>query len=89
MKTNKTLKVLKRTIKILKPPQKMKPSEWAEKHLILPDGAAAGQKLKLYSFQKEMLDIIDDDRYRKVVYKTSAQIANHFAKFSIILLDGY
>ncbi|MFG0800796.1 terminase gpA endonuclease subunit [Leclercia sp. GLN_9] len=75
MKTNKTLKVLKRTIKILKPPQKMRPSEWAEKHLILPDGAAAGQKLKLYSFQKEMLDIIDDIRYRKVVYKTSAQIA--------------
>jgi len=69
------MKVLKRAIKILKPPQKYKPSEWAEKHLVLPDGAAAGQKLKLYSFQKEMLDIIDDDRYRKVVYKTSAQIA--------------
>ena len=75
MKTSKIMKVLKRAIKILKPPQKYKPSEWAEKHLVLPDGAAAGQKLKLYSFQKEMLDIIDDDRYRKVVYKTSAQIA--------------
>ncbi|WP_391487821.1 phage terminase large subunit family protein [Leclercia tamurae] len=69
------MKVLKRTIKILKPPQKYKLSEWAEKHLVLPDGAAAGQKIKLYSFQKEMLDIIDDDRYCKVVYKTSAQIA--------------
>ena len=75
MNTNRTMKVLKRAIKILKPPQKYKPSEWAEKHLVLPDGAAAGQKLKLYSFQKEMLDIIESDQYRKVVYKTSAQIA--------------
>lgn len=60
---------------IIKPPQKLKPSEWAETHLVLPDGAAAGQKLKLYSFQKEMLDIIESDQYRKVIYKTSAQIA--------------
>lgn len=68
-------KLLKQTVRNLLPPVKYKPSEWAEKHLVLPDGNAAGQKIKLYSFQYEMLNIIEDDRYRKVVYKTSAQIA--------------
>jgi len=72
---NRTLTVLKNAVQIIKPPQKLKPSEWAEQNLVLPDGAAAGQKLKLYSFQREMLDIIESDQYRKVVYKTSAQIA--------------
>jgi len=73
-KMNKTIAVLKNAVPIIKPPKKLNPSEWAE-NLVLPDGAAAGQKLKLYSFQKEMLDIIESDQYRKVVYKTSAQIA--------------
>lgn len=67
--------VLKRTVRNLIPPIKYKPSEWAEKNLVLPDGAAAGQKIKLYSFQREMLDIIEDTRYKKIIYKTSAQIA--------------
>ena len=40
--------VLKRTVRNLIPPIKYKPSEWAEKNLVLPDGAAAGQKIKLY-----------------------------------------
>lgn len=69
------LTVLNRSVRHLIPPIKYKPSVWAEKHLVLPDGAAAGQKIKLYSFQREMLDVIEDNRYRKIVFKTSAQIA--------------
>ncbi|CQI92591.1 Bacteriophage tail assembly protein [Yersinia rohdei] len=57
------------------PPQKLKPSEFAEKYLVLPDGASAGQKIRLYAYQREMIDIIDNPQYRKVVYKTSSQVS--------------
>ncbi|HGF8953743.1 TPA: terminase gpA endonuclease subunit [Yersinia enterocolitica] len=72
---NKLQKVLQRSIKKILPPQKLKPSEFAEKYLVLPDGASAGQKIKLYAYQREMLDIIDNPQYRKVVYKTSSQVS--------------
>lgn len=72
MRTTNTL--LSQTRKI-NPPERLLPSEWAEQNVVLPDGRMAGQRIKLYPFQKEMLDIIDNSQYRKVVYKTSAQIA--------------
>ncbi|HEN3480690.1 TPA: phage terminase large subunit family protein [Yersinia enterocolitica] len=72
---NKLQKVLKRSIKKILPPQKLKPSEFAERYLVLPDGASAGQKIRLYAYQREMLDIIDNPQYRKVVYKTSSQVS--------------
>lgn len=73
--SNKIKRIINQSRNSILPPQKLLPSEFAETYLVLPDGASAGQKIRLYSFQREMLDIIDDPQYRKVVYKTSAQIA--------------
>lgn len=64
-------KILKR----IKPPEKLLPSTWCEQNLYLPDGRTAGQKIALYPFQREMLNVCEDPKYKKVVYKTSSQIA--------------
>ncbi len=56
------------------PPPVLNPSDWAEQNLILTDGPNAGQKMRLFSFQKQMLDAITEGK-KKIVFKTSAQVA--------------
>lgn len=52
----------------------MKPSEWCEENLTFPDGPMGGQRLTLFEFQKEPLDIITNQNYRKCVLQSSAQL---------------
>jgi len=52
----------------------MKPSEWCEENLTFPDGPMGGQRLSLFEFQKEPLDIITNQNYRKCVLQSSAQL---------------
>jgi len=52
----------------------MKPSEWCEENLTFPDGPMGGQRLSLFEFQKEPLDIITNQKIRKVVLQSSAQL---------------
>ena len=40
----------------LLPPARRRPSEWAESELRVPDGPRAGQRLRLFPFQREILD---------------------------------
>ena len=40
----------------LLPPVRRRPSEWAESELRVPDGPRAGQRLRLFPFQREILD---------------------------------
>lgn len=74
--TNKTKlqKILNRAIKKIHPPKKTNPSDWCEENLTFPDGPMGGQRLKLFEFQKEPLDIITNPRIRKVVMQSSAQL---------------
>lgn len=52
----------------------MKPSDWCEANLTFPDGPMGGQRLSLFEFQKEPLDIITNQKVRKVVLQSSAQL---------------
>lgn len=57
----------------IKPPPILSPSEWCEQNLTIVDGPQMGEKMRLFSFQKEMINAIQEGK-RKVVFKTSAQI---------------
>lgn len=52
----------------------MKPSDWCEANLTFPDGPMGGQRLSLFEFQREPLDIITNPKIRKVVLQSSAQL---------------
>jgi phage terminase large subunit GpA-like protein len=60
---------------IILPPSNILPSEWIQNNIRLPTGPSAGQPVTLFSFQKEMLDIINDPYITEIVYQTSSQIA--------------
>ena len=45
----------------LLPPARRLPSEWAESELRVPDGPRAGQRLRLFPFQREILDSLAAD----------------------------
>lgn len=66
--------IFKEARQFLVPPPILTAVEWSERNLIVIDGPMAGQKLKLFSFQKEMLNAIHEGK-KKIVYKTSAQIS--------------
>ncbi|MDP8728353.1 terminase gpA endonuclease subunit [Serratia marcescens] len=70
---NKLKKILAESHKFVVPPPVLTPSEWVEKHLKFPDGPEAGQPLKLFNFQKGMIDAINESK-KKIVFETSAQI---------------
>lgn len=58
----------------MRPPTILKASEWCETYLKVIDGPLAGQPLKLFSFQKEMIDAIHEEDKKAIVFKTSAQL---------------
>lgn len=74
MNKDKLTKILNRAVQKIRPPKKLKPSDWCEANLTFPDGPMAQQKLSLFQFQKEVLDIITDPSIRKVVMQSSAQL---------------
>lgn len=74
MNKDKLTKILNRAVQKILPPKKLKPSDWCEQNLTFPDGPMGGQRLTLFEFQKEPLDIITNPRIRKVVMQSSAQI---------------
>ncbi|WP_205955081.1 terminase gpA endonuclease subunit [Pantoea stewartii] len=73
MNNKKIQKLLKTSQRFMLPPPNYTPSEWVEHNLIWPDGPYAGQPMKLFSFQNEMIDVIKE-RKKKIVMMTSAQI---------------
>lgn len=67
----------------LRPPRKIKPSDWVEEHLYFPDGVAGGQKMKLFEFQKEPIDQCINPEVRKIVAVSSAQLLKTTVGMSI------
>lgn len=55
------------------PPPMLNCSEWCEQNLTIVDGPRAGEKMRLFSFQREMMDAIHEGK-KKIVFKTSAQV---------------
>lgn len=70
----KLKKILKNAAKYITPPPKLLPSEWCEANMVLVDGPQAGDKVKLLSFQKGMIDAPFLENKKKYVLMTSAQI---------------
>ncbi|BEN87061.1 terminase gpA endonuclease subunit [Serratia marcescens] len=70
---NKFLNVLRKSKQFITPPPILTPSKWVEENLIFPDGPLGGRKMKLFEFQKDMINSINEDK-RKIVFMTSAQI---------------
>lgn len=73
MNDKKLSLIIKNSKKFIQPPPDYTPSEWVEQYLRFPDGPYAGQSMKLFEFQKGMIDSIRE-RKRKIVFETSAQI---------------
>ncbi|ENG6105867.1 phage terminase large subunit family protein [Serratia liquefaciens] len=67
-------KIYKKTIKKILPPEKILPSKFAEQHLVFPDGRLAGQKLRLFEFQRQVLDTIIEPSVQRIVMMSSAQL---------------
>ena len=57
----------------LLPPVRRLPSEWAESELRVPDGPRAGQRLRLFPFQREILDSLAADDLIEVDVMGSSQ----------------
>lgn len=70
---DKLKNIFKKSAEFMTPPPVLKASDWCEQYLKIIDGPMMNQKMKLFSFQKEMIDAIHEGK-RKVVFKTSAQL---------------
>ena len=57
----------------LLPPARRRPSVWAESELRVPDGPRAGQRLRLFRFQREILDSLAADDVTEVDVMGSSQ----------------
>lgn len=69
----KLKKIIKASKTFIMPPADYTPSEWVEQNLIFPDGPYADQPMKLFEFQRGMIDAIKGKK-KKIVLMTSAQI---------------
>ncbi|WP_414618337.1 terminase gpA endonuclease subunit [Serratia liquefaciens] len=67
-------KIYKKTIKKVLPPEKILPSKFAEDYLVFPDGRLAGQKLRLFEFQRQVLDTIIEPGVQRICMMSSAQL---------------
>lgn len=56
----KLMRILRNAKTFIMPPPDYTPSEWVEHNLIFPDGPYSGQPMKLYEFQKEMIDVVKE-----------------------------
>lgn len=64
--------IFKKSAEFMTPPPVLPPSEWAEQNLIFVDGPMQGQKMKLFSFQKQIADSLLEGK-KKIVMKLPAQ----------------
>lgn len=55
------------------PPPILKASEWAEQNLVFVDGPLQGQKMRLFGFQKQIADSMNEIGKKKIVLMLSAQ----------------
>lgn len=71
-----TLATLKKVMATLRPPPKIKLSEWIEKEIHLPATVSPGApgRVRLYEFQKGIADAISDPLIRRVSVLKSARI---------------
>ncbi|MCU3648369.1 terminase [Enterobacter hormaechei] len=69
----KLKKIIKASKTFIMPPADYTPSEWVEQNLIFPDGPYADQPMRLFEFQRGMIDAIKGKK-KKIVLMTSAQI---------------
>ncbi len=84
----RTVKFISDLAKILKPKERIKVSEWAEKNMVLPAGSATSGKFSCDNapYQREIMDAITDPNVRDVTVMSSAQVG----KTTIILAGlGY
>ncbi|EKN4802471.1 phage terminase large subunit family protein [Yersinia enterocolitica] len=72
-KTKLTL-ILKKSLPTIQPPKNQKVSEFVENNLYFVDGQLAGQKQKLFAFQKEPMDSFNQRGVTKLVLQSSAQL---------------
>src|SRR5262245_28885348 len=60
---------------LLRPPPKVKNSEWAEKYFVLPEGSSAVPgRFRLWSYQRDIIDAIGDPDIERVTVQKSARI---------------
>lgn len=84
----KTVDLISGLAKVLKPKKRIKVSEWAEQHMVLPTSSAISGKFSCDAvpYQREIMDAIIEPEVRSVTVMSSAQIG----KTTIILcLIGY
>jgi len=70
----KLQEVLKTVQKVIKPPTKQKPSEFAEKNLRWSDGPFSGELMKLHPYQVEPLNQTANPKVRRIVLCSAAQM---------------
>lgn len=68
--------VIRRSTIYLLPPPELKPSEWAEKNIVIPIGNAIPGRISFDNapYQRGMMDAIKEDGVRRISYMTGAQL---------------
>jgi phage terminase large subunit GpA-like protein len=67
--------ILAEVLSVLKPPAKLTLSEWAEANFVLASGSSARPgRFRLWTFQREILDVIGDGSTERVVVQKSTRI---------------
>lgn len=68
--------VIRRSTIYLLPPPELKPSEWAEKNIVIPIGNAIPGPISFDNapYQRGMMDAIKEDGVRRISYMTGAQL---------------
>ncbi|QCK87250.1 hypothetical protein E8L99_16540 [Phreatobacter aquaticus] len=83
--TNDADDILKAMLAALVPPKRITPGEWVEKNLELPASAVAiPGPIKLFPYQKAILDEVYNPRTTTLVLKTAAQIGKSLLMDSAI-----
>jgi phage terminase large subunit GpA-like protein len=68
-------KLVAEALTALQPPAKLSLSEWSEKHFVLASGSSARPgRFRLWSFQKEILDVIGDQVTERVIVQKSTRV---------------
>lgn len=72
---NRSAQLIAECARLVAPPPKQKLSEWAEENFVLsPEYSAHSGRLKLYQFQREILDSFTDPYVRQIIAMTSTQL---------------
>ena len=67
--------ILAEVLSALKPPEKLTLSAWAEKNFVLASGSSARSgRFRLWSFQREILDVIGDSSTERVILQKSTRV---------------